>query len=120
MLPVGVNLFVIGSKSSALALPPATNTLPFINRVAVWPLRAVFMLPATVKPEGDPSTGAMTLKATELVETSGMSPIASPVSTQTWAVTGSINSAELTAVSWVSLMNVVDKVVFLPLTVHSA
>ena len=55
-LAVGVKVFVIGSKSSALASmlllaswPPAKSTLPPLRRVAVCNKRAVVMLPVAEK-----------------------------------------------------------------------
>ncbi len=59
MLPVGVQVPVAGLYSSALAkighepstqvpLPPATSTWPLGSSVAVWPKRAVVMLPVAV------------------------------------------------------------------------
>src|SRR2546426_3060486 len=50
MLPVGAKLSVAGSNNSAVSsLPPATSTLPFINKVAVCPLRAVLIFPTGLK-----------------------------------------------------------------------
>src|ERR1700681_3546297 len=46
MLPVGVNIWVAGSYSSAVASgPPATNTVPELSRVALWPDRGILMVP---------------------------------------------------------------------------
>src|SRR2546421_572520 len=55
-LLVGLHVPVLGSYSSADAraglppelsalMPPATNTWPLVRRVAVWPSRALFILP---------------------------------------------------------------------------
>jgi len=50
MFFVEVNTPVLGSKSSALAFPPpATSTLPFASKVAVWPIRAILIVPVRVK-----------------------------------------------------------------------
>src|SRR5437764_163130 len=59
MLPVGAQVFVPGSYSRAVLTagksdptaaqqPPATRTWPLGSSVAVWPMRAVAMLPVTV------------------------------------------------------------------------
>jgi hypothetical protein len=48
-LAVGVNVFVAGSKTSALVnvvvfdVPPVISTLPEARRVAVWAVRAVLI-----------------------------------------------------------------------------
>src|SRR5215471_7589567 len=55
-LPVGVQLPVLGSYTSALARafstassPPATRTLPFGSRMAEWTLCASLILPVGVQ-----------------------------------------------------------------------
>ena len=64
MLPVGAKLAFAGSNSSAVAsLPPATSTLPFINKVAVCPLRAVLILPAGVKLESEVDVARIVMNA---------------------------------------------------------
>src|SRR5207245_1932469 len=65
MLPVEENRPVAGSYSSALArepllyqgIPPVTSTLPFGSGVAVWPYRAVIMLPVGEKVPGCAAAG---------------------------------------------------------------
>ena len=59
MLPVAVQLPVLGLYNSALAImlfgalsPPATRTVPFGSSVAVWAHRAVPMLPVAVQVPG--------------------------------------------------------------------
>ena len=71
MLPAGEKLRFEESNNSAVGVPPpATSSLPFINMLAVWPLRAVLMLSVTTKPDDIPPTEPMTeevmLKLTEL------------------------------------------------------
>ena len=57
MLPVEANVFVAGSKSSAVLStlpvqqrfwsPPAISTFPFGNKVAAWRVRGTLMLLAS-------------------------------------------------------------------------
>src|SRR5689334_20480696 len=65
MLPVAVQVPVVGSYTSAVAQappplpPPVTRTLPLGSSVAVCPLRALAMLPLAVQPPvGRPACGA--------------------------------------------------------------
>jgi hypothetical protein len=61
--------------------------------------------------------GEVTVKSIEFDLVKGRDPIGSPVSTKTWAVTGSVNrAAGITAVSCELLTKVVDKKVSFPFT----
>ena len=73
MLPVGDQVPVAGSYSSALANsalllpPPATSTLPLGSKVAVSPSRAVPMLPVGVSAPVAGSNNSALAKVSPLV-----------------------------------------------------
>src|SRR5438477_2645967 len=123
MLPVGTKLALAGSNSSVVASPPpATSTLPFLNRVAVCPLRGVLILPVRTKWDDEaPTTEEITLKLTEFEVRMGTSPILSQISTKTVAMTALFNkSAGTTTTSCVPLTEEWVNTVSLPFADHFA